>query len=72
MKRAFAFIPALMGPDEAAHYLGISKTTILAYYESGKLHRWAMPAARGDDEYLKRLLFEKEELDRLKEKGVRV
>ena len=72
MKRAIHFTPALMGPEEAAHYLGVSKTTLLAYYESGKLHRWAMPAARGDDEYLKRLLFEKEELDRLIQSGVRV
>jgi predicted site-specific integrase-resolvase len=61
-----------MGPDEAAHYLGMSRTTILAYIDSGQLRTTLMPAARGDDEYLKRTLISKDELDRLIDRGVRV
>lgn len=64
--------PRLLSIEGAAHYLGdVSRDTIESYIREGKLHTRRLPSPAGK-EFLRRVVIEIEELDRLIEQGFEV
>lgn len=64
--------PRLLTIPCAAHYAGVSATTIEGYIASGQLHTFRLPAIKDEDSFLKRTLIERAELDKLIDRGMRL
>lgn len=66
--KQFSFTPEVFSVEAAAHYLGVSKSTVEDYIRTGQLHTFRLPAVQKEGEYLKRTLIRKGELDRFIER----
>ena len=68
----FAFTPELFTIDAAAHYLGVSKSSVEKYITKQMLHTYRLPALNGGREYMERILIRRAELDKFIESGVAI
>lgn len=64
--------PRLLTIVASAQYCGVSKRVIEHYIQEGQLRTYRLPALNNGSEYLRKTLIEREELDRLIERGLRI